>query len=486
MEIAVRLIDLRDPDHQWAHSYQRPVEQILALRNEITRAVAAQLHTRVSSSEMAALDLQPTTDVRAYELYLRARSQPALEMSVAEIFRHGREAIALLNEAVARDPNFVLAYCELARWHDELHYQRNVGPPEERAVDHRSLAEIALAKARRLQPDSGAVHLAHAVHAMQINHDAETAAYEIERARVTLPNDVRVETIAGRIARRADRWDEAVQCLERAVALEPRDVSLRTLLAHTYRAVRRYDDFERHIAAALALTPVEKSGELNLIEALGRLERSADVAPLRAAVAEAVAARQLDDSDRASAELNIAVFAKDPDAISRFLAEPHGEATYNGIAYPDAWFEALAARMRGDDAGAAAAFAAARPVMEERAVSAPLEGMPLSILAIIDAGLGRKDQAIQQAKRACELSTFEKHNLDATTVRCHLAVVYAWTGETDLAIAELRKLIARPAASHVVCQPTYGDFRLNPLWDPLRSDPRFNELVEKLTPPASR
>ncbi|HEV3410295.1 MAG TPA: hypothetical protein VG095_08365, partial [Chthoniobacterales bacterium] len=390
------------------------------------------------------------------------------------------------NEAVARDPNFALAYCELARWHDELHFQRNVGPPDEQAVDHRSLAEIALAKARRLQPDSGAVHLAHAIHALQINRDAEHAAYEIERARETLPNNAQVETIAGRIARRADRWDEAVHYLERAVSLEPRDASLRTLVAATYRCMRRYEEFDRHIAAAIALTPAEKLGTLPMHRALGRLESSADIAPLRAAFVEQLAAHQLDEADRASAEMNIAVWSKDPDAITRFLATPHAEASFNGIAYPDAWFEALAARMRGDNAAALAAFNAARPAMEKLVISSPAEGVPLSILAIIDAGLGRKNQAIQEAKRACELSTFKTQNFDATTVRCNLAVVYAWTGENDLAIAELSKLIERPAASHAVCQPTYGDFRLNPLWDPLRKDPRFTALVDKLAPPAPR
>jgi hypothetical protein len=110
----------------------------------------------------------------------------------------------------------------------------------------------------------------------------------------------------------------------------------------------------------------------------------------------------------------------------------------------------------------------------------------LSVLAIIDAALGRKAQAIEEAKHACELSAFKSQNLDATTVRSNLAVVYAWTGENDLAIVELRKLVERAAASHVVCQATYGDFRLNPFWDPLRHDPRFVEIVEKLAPPRSR
>jgi serine/threonine protein kinase/Flp pilus assembly protein TadD len=488
MQIMLRLVDLRHPGRSWAGSYQRPSEEIFALRNEVTRAVATQLQARVSSREEAALNLPPTSDVQAYQLFLQARAlgTARAESSAPEIFSDGKEAIALLNRAVARDPNFVLAYCELARWHDEFYFQRNVGPPEEQTVDHRSLAEVALEKARRLQPDAGAVHLELARHALQINRDAEQAGYQIERARQTLPNNAQVETIAGRVARRADRWDEALRCFERAVSLEPRDVRLRMLLAHTQRYMRRYEDFDKVIASAIALTPPDKLGMLPILRAIGRLESSADMAPLRAAFAEQSAAQQLDEADKASTEMNIAVWSHDAEAINRFLATKHAEPSFNGIDYPDAWFEALAGRIRGDDTAAVAAFNALRPEMEKRALALPSEGVPLSVLAIIDAGLGRKEKAIREAKRACELSTFQINNFDATTVRCNLAVVYAWTGENDLAIVELTKLIDRPAASHAICQPTYGDFRLNPFWDPLRSDPRFTTLVAKLAASASR
>jgi serine/threonine-protein kinase len=404
------------------------------------------------------------------------------EPSVAQVFLNGENAIAMLDEAVARDPNFVLAYCELAKRHDELYFQRNLGPAEAQAVDHRSLAEVALEKARRLQPDAGAVHLQLALHALQINRDPEQAGYEIERARQTLPNNAQVEIIAGRVARRSDRWDEALHCLERAVSLEPRDVDLRILLADTNRCMRRYEEFDRAMRGVIGLTPPDKLGTLPIHRALGRLESSADMAPLRAAFAEQSSANQLDDADKASAEMNIAVWSHDPDTITHFLATKHAEATFNGIEYCDAWFAALAARMRGDNDAAVSAFTAARPHMEKRVRSSPLEGVPLSILAIIDAGLGRKTEAIQEGRRAGELTSFKSNNFDATTVRCNLAVVYAWTGEIDLAFAELSKLIDRPAASHVVCQPTYGDFRLNPFWDPLRNDPRFVAMVDKLAP----
>ena len=112
--------------------------------------------------------------------------------------------------------------------------------------------------------------------------------------------------------------------------------------------------------------------------------------------------------------------------------------------------------------------------------------MALSLLAIVDAGLERNEQAIEEGKRACELNSFKRLNLQAPTVRCNLAVVYAWTGQKDLAIEELSKLIDRPAGEGAVFQPSYGDLRLNFFWDSLRNDPRFEALVQRLAPTATR
>src|SRR5262249_33265847 len=160
----------------------------------------ANLHAELSPNEVAALDLQPTRDVRAYESYLRARAISAgmSDVPVAQIFSDGKRAISLLEDAVTRDPNFVPAYCQLAKWHDDLHFQRHVGPADEKAIDHRSLAETALTKARLLQPDSGVVHMAFALHALQIIRDIDEAQLQINLARVALPPNAELETIAGR------------------------------------------------------------------------------------------------------------------------------------------------------------------------------------------------------------------------------------------------------------------------------------------------
>ncbi len=486
MRVALKLVDLRDTGRSWAETYQRPMKDMFALQSEITRAVAAHLQTGVSANEKTILDTPPTTDLQAYDLYLQARALSKELSDGATFFAAGKHAIALLGQAVRRDPNFVLAYCELAKWHDDFYVQREIAPPEEVTIDHRSLAEVAMEKARQLQPDSGAVHLELAYHALTITKNLEEAETQIELARRTLPNNSQVEVIAGRVARRQDRWDDALRCFERAVSLEPRDVSLRYVLALTYRYLRRYDDCDRIMQSMVALTPPDKLGILPIERAFMHLEKSAELGPLREAIETQLTAHQLDEDHATETQMMLALWSHDAVTISHLLSNNHEAISWNGVVYPDAWFEAIAARIRGDNDAAVKAFAKARPEMEKYVVAAPTQGLQLSVLAMIDAGLGHKDKAVEEGKRACDLTPFKQNNFDATTVRCNLAVVYAWTGQNDLAIAELSKLVDRPAMGSGIAQPTYGDFRLNPLWDPLRTDPRFEALVQRLAPVASK
>jgi thioredoxin-like negative regulator of GroEL len=155
-----------------------------------------------------------------------------------------------------------------------------------------------------------------------------------------------------------------------------------------------------------------------------------------------------------------------------------------GIPYPKSWCEALAARMLGDTSKADSALRAARVQAASAVIADATSARKLGLLAMFDAGLGHRQEAVREARRAYDLSS--NVAIDAPVAACNLAVVYAWTGQSDLALAVLQEWITRPAGANEPDQPTYGDFRLNPAWDPLRNDPRFEKLVDRLAPSKPR
>ena len=485
VRLSLRLVDTRDRDHPWIETYERPLSDVFAMRSEITRAIAARLHAKFSDPEKTEVDQLPTRDLAAYDLYLRAREGPTLWENEAEVRRDSERKIALLNEAVTRDPSFTLAYCELAKAHGRMSFYKAGATAEELSVDHRSLAEVALQKARRLRPDSGELHLAQAFHFLYVTKDLDQARIETDLARRTLPNNAEVEFMAGRIARRQGRWDEAVRCLERAVTLDPRTKTYPYTLAETYRLLRRYEDFDRTMEQVIAMSTSAKPGTLTVDRALGDFASRADMGPLRTAVAAATAANNLDEEDQDVYGVLFSVWNRDPDALFRKLGAIHADGvTIAGIQYPKTWFEALAARMLGDTSKADSAFGAARVQAASAVIADATSARKLGLLAMIDAGLGHRQEAVREARRAYDLSS--NVAIDAPVAACNLAVVYAWTGQSDLALAVLEEWITRPAGANEPDQPTYGDFRLNPVWDPLRNDPRFEKLVDRLAPSKPR
>jgi serine/threonine-protein kinase len=462
MRVALHLVDLRDGAIQWAATYQRPLKEVFALQSEITQAVAARLKSGLSPNETVVLNEPPTVDLRAYDLYLRAQAIERLVKDTAEEASVMQQKISLLNEAVDRDPKFVLAYCALATAYDKLYQTKDITPVEKRNVDYRALAEAALEKARRVAPDFGPVHLALADHFVLALNDLEQGRLEIDLARQTMPNSATLE-------------------------LEPRAAESLFDLANMYRLTRRYDRFDGMMARLLGVLPPDHSATYRLFRTFGPLESQGELGPLNAAVATLTPEEDTSGAIRDLHNLILALWSHDPDSVSRISARA-AEATFvfNGVKYPKSWYEGLAARMRGDKKGAQAAFAAARLEVEKAVLADASDGRALSLLAMIDAGLGRQEQAVQEAEHACDLVTFESSAVSAPIVRCNLAVVYAWNGQLDFAISELDQLVNRPAGSNLPAQPTYGDFRRNPLWDPLRNDPRFPALVQQLAVTAAR
>ena len=292
-----------------------------------------------------------------------------------------------------------------------------------------------------------------------------------------------VERCEGMIARLDGRWDDALRAFKKALALEPRQPGYSNDLALTYGYLRDYVNMDRTTVTTMELTPPGGNPELPLYRAMGSVEGKADLGPLR------IALNNLRGSDDPSGILHnyywliLSLLDNNPDEVSRaLLANRQGQIMLADFVYPKTWFEALAARMRKDEPAAQIAFAAARKEVEKVVAADARDERNLLLLAMIDAGLGRKEDAVREAKLACTMEPRDYTVVNAPSNRCCLAVVYAWTGQPDLALGELTDLVAHPAGDNMPNQPTYGDFKLNPLWEPLRADPRFAALTQRLAP----
>ena len=482
VHVVVSLIDLRDAARPWKHMYQRPLAQAAALPGEITRAVAGSLRVTLSARERAALDTPPTRQPAAYDLYLRACQEP--DTPDADVQRGVLQSrVALLDAAVADDPDFALAYCALSEAHDRLGALQMGADPGKGTVDQGALAAAALGKARHLRPEAGEVHLALAVHLRETGGQIEAARREIDLARQALPNDAEVEELAGEIARQQGRWEDAVRSLRRALGLEPHRSASLFALAATDRLLRRYDDFDLAMHQLIEQTPAREAFTSRLYRALGPLESRADLAPLRAALA----ITPDDEPEKGSYAMILSLYAHDTRVPSWPLAGVNKTCFWiNGIGYPKAWFEALAAQMRGDESGAKASLADTRVEIGRAMPVGAADVKHAGLLAVIDALRGHREEAVRGSLAACKEVSSKSSAADLPIAVGNLALVYSWTGQPNLAVAELKKCMGHPAGLSLLAQPTYGDLRLNPLWEPLRGDPRFVALVDELAPSGLR
>ncbi len=276
LHLNAQLIDTRTDTHVWAEQYDRDLNDVFAIQSEIAQRVAEQLHARISAAEKLAIERRPTGDLIAFDLYSRANDILFGKNSRVADFR--RLAVDLLNQAVARDPSFLEAYCNLAFAHDELYSDE---------VDHTparlAMAKAAIDSAFRLKPDSGEAHFAQAVHLYRGYRDYDGALAELEVARQTLPNQARIFQLMGDIQRRHGRLDEAVRNLQRAAELDARDAETLMDLSDIYGQLGRTAESKDWLTRAVAVAdPDDVLMKLALPER--ELDVNADPRPLHQAI----------------------------------------------------------------------------------------------------------------------------------------------------------------------------------------------------------
>ena len=467
--LKARLIDTRTGGLVWADEYDRDLNDLFTVQTEVARKIAEQLRAKISSAEKLAMERPPTTDLIAFDFYSRANSLLTLRLSSA-MKANLLQAADLLNQAVARDPSFLQAYCQLAAAHDNLYFLGYHHTPERLA-----LAESAIQAVFRLRPDGGEAHFARGQNLYHGYLDYDGALAELQIARKTLPNDARIPQLIGYIQRRQGRWTESIQNLQRAGDLDPRNIETLQQIALSYGLLRRYSEDKSVLERALAIEPNEPDTKAALASV--QFHWKADTRPLRQTI----------DSIRATnpdALLNVA-----DDWLSCTLAERDAVAARNvldvigntpltdyRIYLGRRIMEGLIARMQHDEEKARLAFTAARAEQVRIVQADPNFGPAWCVLGLIDAGLGRRDEALGEGRRAVELLPAEKDALGGPVMIKYLAMSAAWVGDKDLACEQLAIAVRPPSAI------SYGQLKLLPCWDPLRGDPRFEKIVASLAP----
>ena len=470
IHLDVQLIDTRTDTHIWAQAYDRDLGNLFAIQSEVAQHVAQELHARISPAEKLSIERPPTLDISAFDLYARASNLFLAATDSNSAKEDLLEAVDLLNQALARDPSYFEAYCQLGGIHDLLYVLGHDHSPR-----RLSLAEAAVDAALHLRPHAGEAHLARATHLYSGYLDYDAALTELERARKSLPDDCRVPELVGLIQERRGKFEEALPELERAAEMDPRNVYRLNLLAGPYWCLRRYREAREVYDRALAIEP--NNVQVKIFRADLDLARKGDTR------AEHQVIDALRDNNPgalhqiADSWVSCALADRDPIAakVALIAAGENTPLNDNAVHFSHSFVEGWIARLGQNEINARAAFESARAEQEKIVEAEPDYAPPLCVLGVVDALLGRKNEALREGRRAIELLPVEKDAVNGPLMIQWYAVTAAWLGEKDLACEELATAARTPSTL------SYGTLKL-PFWDPLRGDPRFEQIVASLAP----
>ncbi len=463
VRVSVQLINADNDEHIWAEDYDRDLTDVFAIQTDLAQKIAAALQAKLSPNEKARLDRRPTQSPDAYLLFVRAHDYA----SQKDLFRDkSSKAVPLFEEAIKLDPNFALAYAGLSRVESWAYHSFNPIPAR------REKARLNATEALRLQPDLPEGHLALGFSYYYGDRDYERALTEFETARRGLPNDAQAYFAIGSIQRRQGKWTESTANLEKAATLDPKNTNILSNLAYSYVAQRNFETADKIADRVIAAAPqsLQAAGLKGLVAA----EWKGDLS-----VFEKQFSLVSPETDPAGLMTWARVWVltlqrKFPEAL-QVLQKFRGEtlATNTTAPCPKAFLEGSIYMLQGDEAKARTALEHALVVSEQLLREAPGDPNRRGQHGVVLAALGQKEEAITEGKRAVELLPESQDAFDGPQVAAALAQIYASTGEPDEAFRLLDHLFAIPNGL------TVPMFKLDPAWDPLRKDPRYQALIDK-------
>ncbi len=465
VRVNVQLIDANTDEHLWANDYDRDVTDVFAIQSDLAQDIAEALKAKLSPDEKSQMTRKPTENGEAYLAFVQAHNLAA----AVEDFEKLKQSEELYQRAIDLDPNFALAiarYSQLESW--ILHTFERTPQRREKA---RTLAQRAL----QLQPDLPEAHLARGFSYYYGDNDYGAALKEFEIARSGLPNESEVYLALGAIQRRQGKWAESTANLEKAVSLSPKDIWALQNLAHNYQMLRDFDSANKTIDRALALDPTA-AGPLEVKSKLAILEKG----DFEVAEKAFAAVKSIPLNEELKLKINsgrIEVFLlerKYQEALAQAESLPDEQvAAFPGGLCAKYYYIGFARKELHDEQGARAAFEKAKSAAEDSIRRSPDAEDAHIQLAKVLACLGDKDGALAEAQRATELRPESKDAFGGPEITEGVAQVHAILGDNDRAIEILEELLGRPSAV------TAQSLKVNPVWDPLRNDARFQALMQK-------
>ena len=465
VHINVQLIKAATDEHLWAESYNRKLDDVFGVEGEVAGSIADQLKAKLTNEEKKELAAKPTNNLEAYDAFLRG---VALAERPDEVTSDLHEAIGSFETAVKLDPDFALAWAWLSATYSELFFYAEASPA------HRDAAQAALQNALRLQPNLIETLNAQAYYLYHVERNYEAARNIFEQIRATSPNDAGVPLALALISRRQGRWDESLSEFNKAAEFDPRNLQVLLWASDTYVAMRQFPAALRFIDRVLDIAPADNgalTGKARIYQALGQLEKANAV----------LKQTHLDSGDPPDMQV-LAVqllfernYTDGTTLMQSLLAKLDATDLVGRAFYT--YYLGQFQRLSGDAASARDSYQESHDAAEPLLRQQPDSASPPIGLAMAYMGLGEKDAALKQAELAVAKLPATKDAYIGPNSEEWLARVLAHFGEKDRALKILQHLLITPYTSPI----TPALLRLDPDWDNLRGDPRFQKLCQEPT-----